>query len=90
MLLAIYGTLRKNDGANIMLQLLMARYVGKGKVRGYKMFALRVPFAVRSEDYDVPDDKIQILDYYEGSYRRVKVNVELEDGRTFRCTNGMI
>ncbi len=91
MLLAVYGTLRKNGGANVMLYLLFARYIGKGRVRGYRMFALKVPFAVKSEDpndtivvevYDVPDDKIPILDYYESGYKRIKVNVELENGQT--------
>jgi len=91
MLVAVYGTLRKDGGAHVMLRLIHARFVGKGKVRGYMMFASRIPFAVKSgnpkdtivvEVYDVPDDKIPILDYYESGYERNKVEVELENGET--------
>jgi gamma-glutamylcyclotransferase (GGCT)/AIG2-like uncharacterized protein YtfP len=90
MLLAVYGTLRKNGGANVMLRLLLAEYIGRGKVYGYKMFALSCPFAVKSDNprdaivvevYEVSDDKVPILDFYERGYERVKVSVELEDGR---------
>ena len=89
MLLAVYGTLRKNGGANVMLRLLLAKYIGRGKVHGYKMFALSCPFAVKSDNprdaivvevYEVPDDKVPILDFYERGYERVKVSVEMEDG----------
>ena len=88
MLLAVYGTLRKGGGAHVILKLLNAEFLGKGKVRGYGMLASSVPFAVRSERdsivvelYDVPDEKIPLLDYYERGYVRRKVKVELEDGR---------
>ncbi len=94
MLLAVYGTLRRGGGANVMLKLMNARYVGRGRVRGYRMFASRIPFAVRSgnpedtivvEVYDVPEDKIPLLDYYESGYERVEVDVELEDGRRIKA-----
>ena len=88
MLLAVYGTLRRGGGAHVILKLLNAKFLGKGKVRGYRMLASSVPFAVRSESdsivvelYDVPDEKIPLLDYYERGYVRRKVKVELEDGK---------
>ena len=89
MLIAVYGTLRRNGGANVMLHLLLAKYIGSGKVYGYKMFACRIPFAVKSDNpddaivvevYDVPDDKVPLLDYYEAGYKRVKANVVLDNG----------
>ncbi len=91
MLIAVYGTLRRKGGAHVMLRLINARFVGRGRVRGYKLFASRIPFAVKSDDpkdsivvevYDVPDDKIPLLDYYESGYERTKVYVELENSET--------
>ena len=93
MLLAVYGTLRRDGGAHVMMKLMLAKYVGRGRVHGFKMFALHVPFAVKGDEtdsivvevYDVPDDRIPLLDYYEKGYKRIKVNVELEDGRTLEA-----
>lgn len=94
MLLAVYGTLRKGGGANVMLKLMLARYIGRGIVRGYKMFSCRIPFAVKSGDpkdriivevYDVPEDKIPLLDYYESGYERKRVEVEMENGETVKA-----
>ncbi len=91
MLLAVYGTLRREGGAHVILKLLNAEFLGMGRVRGYRMFASRIPFAVKSEDrrdeiivelYEVPDEKIPLLDHYEEGYVRRMVEVELEDGNT--------
>lgn len=82
-------TLRRNGGANVILRKLLARYISSGKVYGYKMFACKIPFAVKSgnpddaivvEVYDVPDDRVPLLDHYEAGYKRVKVKVVLDDG----------
>jgi len=84
MLIAVYGTLRRNGSANVMLHLLLAKYIGSGKVYGYRIFACRIPFAVKSDNpndamvvevYDVPDDKVPLLDYHEAGYERVKVTL---------------
>ncbi len=89
MLLAVYGTLRRRGGAHAVLRLMGAKFVGEGWVRGYRLFASRIPFAVKSDDrsdgvrvevYDVPEDKIPLLDYYESGYVRRRVVVELDNG----------
>ncbi len=86
MLLAVYGTLRRKGGANVMLRLVGAEFVGKGIVRGYKLYASRIPFAVKGspndsivvEVYDVPNEKVPLIDFYESGYERVKVVVDME------------
>ncbi len=86
MLLAVYGTLRRGGGANVMLRLVGAKFVGKGVVRGYRLYASRIPFAVRGgsgdcivvEVYEVPDENVPLIDFYESGYERVKVCVDVE------------
>ena len=91
MILAVYGTLRRDGGAHIMLKLLGARFIGCGWVNGFKMVAGRVPYAlrgrgrVRVEVYEVEDDKVPILDFYESGYVRREVDVEMDDGGVVRA-----
>ena len=93
--IAVYGTLRKGHGnyrwyIEPYIKSGKAEFIGYGKVKGYLLGGGIVPFAkktnnpedwIRVEVYRIDDkDAIRSIDSLEGAYKKIKVNVELDDG----------
>ena len=96
MLVAVYGTLRKCCNANALITNFGGRFIGRGKVRGWNMYAFKIvgsyPFVVEGdgevmvEVYEVSKFVMRMLDNYEGGlYDRQVVEVELDTGAIIRA-----
>jgi len=95
-IIAVYGTLKKgywnHDYIAPLIKKGKARFIGKGKVYGYLLGGSIIPFAKRTNE---PNDWIEVevyeicdkvgikrIDALEAGYRKVKVNVALDDGNS--------
>jgi len=85
----VYGTLKKNKGANHFLS--NAKFLGEGVIQGYEMYIVsyfpgivKGNGKVRGEVYEVDEEILEMLDEYEGVpylYERIKETVKLDNGK---------
>ncbi|EOD01462.1 gamma-glutamylcyclotransferase family protein [Caldisalinibacter kiritimatiensis] len=89
----VYGTLMKRHSNHDFLK--NQRFIGKGLLKGYKMYRVVISFpgivkssqiedVVIGEVYEIDKKTLQNLDKLEGEghmYKRVKENIILEDNK---------
>lgn len=96
----VYGSLRKGEYNNYMLD--NSKYLGKGIIRGYKLFSLgSYPFIFKTYDekdivvvegYDVDMYSANTIKYMEicAGYKIENVEIEVIEGDLGRVINGSV
>lgn len=87
--LFVYGTLMKGFGLNDILKSMNAKFISKGIIEGFELYANFIPYLIRGEGivkgevYELNNNdfnaNINHLDIIEGGYKRTLIKVKMDD-----------